>query len=205
MKKTFFQRTYNLNANLIVLALLSFFLKIGINLLIQMIETTKISGMQGLFTTIIDKLTVLEYYIQLLSFCLILVPALLVIIELVQRFRSDSISNYFKSIFQTIRFRHFLKQDEKIEAVSDKDNQTTKTGFDPIIQSFNNSISKCTIDVRNSSVSVVMQYPKTQQAQKILREMTEQIKEEISSYNPGYIFSAPTREGDKLWFKATRV
>lgn len=170
-----------------------------------MIETTKISGMQGLFTTIIDKLTVLEYYIQLLSFCLILVPALLVIIELVQRFRSDSISNYFKSIFQTIRFRHFLKQDEKIEAVSDKDNQTTKTGFDPIIQSFNNSISKCTIDVRNSSVSVVMQYPKTQQAQKILREMTEQIKEEISSYNPGYIFSAPTREGDKLWFKATRV
>ena len=50
-----------------------------------------------------------------------------------------------------------------------------------------------------------MQYPKTQQAQKILREMTEQIKEEISNYNPRYIFSSPTREGDKFWFKATKV
>ena len=80
MKKTFFQTTYNLNANLIVLALFSFLFKIGINLLIQMLETTKLSGMQGLFTTILDKLTALEHYIQLLSFCLILVSALLVII-----------------------------------------------------------------------------------------------------------------------------
>ena len=34
--------------------------------------------------------------------------------------------------------------------------------------------------------------------------MTEQIKEEISNYNPRYIFSSPTREGDKFWFKATK-
>lgn len=45
MKKTFFQRTYNLNASLIVFALLSFLLNIGINLLIQMLENIKLPGM----------------------------------------------------------------------------------------------------------------------------------------------------------------
>lgn len=184
---------------------MSIILNLALKQLRQLFEKLNIPQLENTFSLIQEKLGIIEYMSKVTSIILITLIVFLITIELIQRFRSDSISNYFKSIFQTIRFRHFLKQDEKIEAVSDKDNQTTKTGFDPVIQSFNNSISKCTIDVRNSSVSVVMQYPKTQQAQKILREMTEQIKEEISSYNPGYIFSAPTREGDKLWFKATRV
>ena len=203
MKKTFFQRTYNLNANLIVLALLSFFLKIGINILIQMIETTKLSGMQGLFTTIIDKLTVLEYYIQLLSFCLILVPALLVIIELVQRFLKDSLWNYFKSIYRTSRMRQFLKQDEQYEPINTIENQFV-TRINPILKDFNHSVLGCTVDVRKETVTVLLRVPRTQQAQKLLRDMEDHIKEEISSRNPNYYFSSPNREGNKLWFKATR-
>ena len=133
MKKTFFQTTYNLNANLIALALLSFFLKIGINLLIQMIETTKLSGMQGLFTIILDKLTTLEYYIQLLSFCLTFITFLLIIIEIVQRLSKDSLWNYFKSIYQTSLMRQFLKQDEKSESMSTIENQTV-TRINPILK-----------------------------------------------------------------------
>ena len=85
MKKTFFQRTYNLNASLIVFALLSFLLNIGINLLIQMLENIKLPGMHEFFSMILDKLTSLEHYIQLLSFCLIFVPVLFVFIEFAQR------------------------------------------------------------------------------------------------------------------------
>lgn len=195
--------TYNLNANLIVLALLSFLFKIGINLLIQMLENTKLSGMQGLFTTILDKLTALEHYIQLLSFCLILVPALLVIIELVQRFLKDSFWNYFKSIYQTFRMRQFLKQDEHSELVDTIENQTI-TRINPILKNFNQSVSRCTVDVRKESVIVLLAIPRTQQAQKLLKEMENDIKEEISSRNPNYYFSSPNRKGNKLWFIGTK-
>lgn len=205
MRKSFFQKTYNVNVWLIYFGFLSIILNLALRQLGELSKNIQIPQLKNIFSLIQEKLGIIEYFSKLLSIILITLVIFLIGIELLQRFRNDSVLNYFKSIFQTIRFRHFLNQDERNEAISDKDNQTTKTSFDPVVQSFNNSISKCTIDVRNSSVSVVMQYPKTQQAQKILREMTEQIKEEISSYNPCYIFSAPTREGDKLWFKATRV
>ena len=203
MKKTFFQTTYNLNANLIVLALLSYLLKIGINVLIQLLETTKISGMQGLFTTIVDKLTALEYYIQLLSFSLILVPALLVIIELVQRFLKDSLWNYFKSIYRTSRMRQFLKQDEQYESINTIENQIV-TRINPILKDFNHSVLGCTVDVRKENVTVLLAIPRTQQAQKLLKEMEDDIKEEISSRNPNYYFSSSYRKGNKLWFIGTK-
>lgn len=205
MRKSFFQKTYNVNVWLIYFGFLSIILNLALRQLGELSKNIQIPQLKNIFSLIQEKLGIIEYFSKLLSIILITLLIFLIGIELLQRFRNDSVLNYFKSIFQTIRFRHFLKQDERNEAISDKDNQTTKTGFDPVVQSFNNSISKCTIDVRNSSVSVVIQYPKTQQAQKILREMTEQIKEEISNYNPRYIFSSPTREGDKFWFKATKV
>ena len=203
MKKTFFQTTYNLNANLIVLALLSFLFKIGINLLIQMIETTKLSGMQGLFTIILDKLTTLEYYIQLLSFCLTFITFLLIIIEIVQRLSKDSLWNYFKSIYQTSLMRHFLKQDEKSESMSTIENQTV-TRINPILKNFNQSILGCTVDVRKETVTILLLVPRTQQAQRLLKEMEDDIKEEISSRNPNYYFSSSYRKGNKLWFIGTK-
>lgn len=203
MKKTFFQTTYNLNANLIVLALLSFFFKIGINLLIQMIETTKLSGMQGFLTTILDKLTTLEYYIQLLSFCLIFITFLLIIIEIVQRLSKDSLWNYFKSIYQTSLMRQFLKQDEKSESMSTIENQTV-TRINPILKNFNQSILECTVDVRKETVTILLLVPRTQQAQRLLKEMEDDIKEEISSRNPNYYFSSSYRKGNKLWFIGTK-
>ena len=203
MKKTFFQTTYNLNANLIVLALLSFFFKIGINLLIQMIETTKLSGMQGFLTTILDKLTTLEYYIQLLSFCLIFITFLLIIIEIVQRLSKDSLWNYFKSIYQTSLMRQFLKQDEKSESMSTIENQTV-TRINPILKNFNQSILGCTVDVRKETVTILLLVPRTQQAPRLLKEMEDDIKEEISSRNPNYYFSSSYRKGNKLWFIGTK-
>mgnify|MGYP000950351580 CR=1 FL=1 len=202
MKKTFFQTTFNLNVNLIVLALLSLFFKIGINLLIQTLETNKLSGMQGLFTTILDKLTSLEHYLQLLSLCFI-IPILLITIELVQRLSKDSLWNYFKSIYQTSRMRQFLKQDEKSEPMNTIENQTV-TRINPILKSFNHSVLGCTVDVRKETVTVLLAIPRTQQAQKLLKEMEDDIKEEISSRNPSYYFSSPHRKGNKLWFTGTK-
>lgn len=203
MKKNFFQTTYNFNTNLLVFALLSFLLKIGNNLLIQMLETIKLPGMHGLFAIMLDKLTTFDYYIQLFSFCLTLIPSFLILIELVQRLSKDSFWNYFKSIYQTSRMRQFLKQDEHSEPVNTIENQTI-TRINPILKNFNQSVSGCTVDVRKESVTVLLAIPRTQQAQKLLKEMEDDIKEEISSRNPSYYFSSPHRKGNKLWFTGTK-
>ena len=196
MKKTFFQRTYNLNASLIVFALLNFLLNIGINLLIQMIENIKLPGMHEFFSMILDNLTSLEHYIQLLSFCLIFVPVLLVFIEFAQRLSKDSLWNYFRSIYQTFQMRQFLKQDVHSEPMSTIESQT--------ITRVNHSVLGCTIDVRKETVTVLLRVPRTQQAQKLLKEMEDDIKEEISSRNPNYYFSSPYRKGNKIWFTGTK-
>ena len=168
-----------------------------------MIETTKLSGMQGFLTTILDKLTTLEYYIQLLSFCLIFITFLLIIIEIVQRLSKDSLWNYFKSIYQTSLMRQFLKQDEKSESMSTIENQTV-TRINPILKNFNQSILGCTVDVRKETVTILLLVPRTQQAQRLLKEMEDDIKEEISSRNPNYYFSSSYRKGNKLWFIGTK-
>lgn len=46
--------------------------------------------------------------------------------------------------------------------------------------------------------------PSKQQAQKILKEMEPQIKEELANRNPDYYFSAPTKGKNALWFEGKR-
>ena len=99
--------------------------------------------------------------------------------------------------------RQFLKQDEHSEPVNTIENQTI-TRINPILKNFNQSVSRCTVDVRKESVIVLLAIPRTQQAQKLLKEMENDIKEEISSRNSSYYFSSPHRKGNKLWFIGTK-
>lgn len=204
MKKTFFQKSYNLISSLLFFGLTSFILNFALNLLVKLFGDFNIPSLDSTIIIIQDKLSLLENYTSQIATILMLVAVSLIIIELTQRMISDSILNYFKSVYQTIRLRQFLMQDEKSESVITIDNQTTVTKFNPILKNFNQSVGKATVDVRKESVVVFLKYPRTQQAQKLLRDMEAHIKEEIASRNPNYYFSSPNREGNKLWFKATR-
>lgn len=204
MKKTFFQKSYNLISSLLFFGLTSFILNFALSLLVKLFGDFNIPSLDSTIIIIQDKLSLLENYTSQIATILMLVAVSLIIIELTQRMISDSILNYFKSVYQTIRLRQFLRQDEKSESVITIDNQTTVTKFNPILKNFNQSVGKATVDVRKESVVVFLKYPRTQQAQKLLRDMEAHIKEEIASRNPNYYFSSPNREGNKLWFKATR-
>lgn len=204
MKKTFFQKTYNIISSLLFFGLFSFILNFSLNLLVKLFGDFDIPSLDSTIIITQDKLSLLENYTSQIAIILMLVTVSLIIIELTQRMISDSILNYFKSVYQTIRLRQFLRQDEKSESVITIDNQTTVTKFNPILKNFNQSAGKATVDVRKESVVVFLKYPRTQQAQKLLRNMEAHIKEEIASRNPNYYFSSPNREGNKLWFKATR-
>lgn len=184
-------------------ALMTFSLSYGFRVLCNQIKGSSLLNSQSVFADIQTKLRVVEQYTQSIAYLLILIVIALILIELTQRIMKDSIWNYFKSFYQTLRLRQFLRQEEHSEPVMTIENQTV-TRFNPILRSFNQAVSKCTVDVRKDSVSVFLKVPKTQQAQKLLREMEEHIKEEISSRNPKYYFSASNREKSKLWFTGAK-
>lgn len=204
MKKTFFQKTYNLTTSLIFFGMVSFIFSFAFNMLIKLFGDFNFPPLYKAIIIFQNKLSLLGYYTKQIASILLIIAISLIILELNQRIISDSILNYFKSVYQTIRLRQFLRQDEKSESAIMIDNQTTITKFNPILKNFNQTVGKATVDVRKSSVSVFLKYPRTQQAQKLLKDMEAHIKEEISSRNPNYYFSSPNREGNKLWFKATR-
>lgn len=198
MKKSFFQKTYNLNINLIILILLLLLLKFALLLLENQLGNIEIESLQSSISFVQDKLNFIAYFVQSLTLTLTSILVLSICTELFQRFTKDSILNYFKSIYQTIRLRQFLKQDEMSESIISIDNQTTVTKFNPILKNFNHAISSCTVDIRQDTLSVFIKYPRTQQAQKLLRDMEGHVKEEISGQNPEYYFSSSIREGNKL-------
>lgn len=204
MKKSFFQKTYNIIRNLLFLGAISFSFNLVIHLIKKFIDNINIPALYYQIIFVQSKLTIFEYVTKNIAALSILIASLFIILELALRFMNDSILNYFKSVYQTINLRRFLSQDENSKSVISIDNQTTITKYNPILKKFNRAISKSTVDIRTETVKVCIKYPKTQQAQKLLRDMETHIREEISSRNPNYYFSSSNREKNKLWFVGTR-
>lgn len=204
VKKNFFQRTFNITVMLIRSGLFFLCLTIGLRLLQDLMANAQSTYLSHLFEMMKQWASKGEYYTKTLSILLPLIAAFLIIIELILRLFYDTPINYFKSAYQTIRLAQFLRQDENSQLTFSIDNSSTVTRFNPILRKFNRATSKCVVDVRKDSVTIMIKFPKTQQAQKLLRDMESYIKEEISSRNPDYYFSAPNRRGNKLWFKSTK-
>ena len=204
VKKNFFQRTFNFTVTLLMYSLFFLCLTIGLRLLQDLIANAQSTYLSHLFEAIKQCASKGEYYTKILVILLPLIALFLITIELILRAIYDKPANYFKSAYQTIRLIQFLRQDENSQLAFSIDNSSTVTRFNPILRKFNRATSKCVVDVRKDSVTIVIKYPKTQQAQKLLRDMESYIQEEISSRNPDYYFSAPNRRGNKLWFKSTK-
>lgn len=203
-KKNFFQRTFNMTVILLMYGLFFFCLTMGLILLQDLMANAQSTYLSHLFEVIKQWASKGEYYTKNLAILLPLIALFLIIIELILRAIYDKPANYFRSAYQTLRLIQFLRQDENSQLAFSIDNSSTVTRFNPILRKFNRATSKCVVDVRKDSVTIVIKYPRTQQAQKLLRDMESYIKEEISSRNPDYYFSAPDRKGNKLWFKSTK-
>lgn len=204
IKKNFFQRTFNITVTILMYDLFFLCLTIGLRLLQDLMANVQSTYLSHLFEMIKRWAGKGEYYTKNLAILLPLIALFLITIELILRAIYDKPANYFKSAYQTLRLIQFLRQDENSQLAFSIDNSSTVTRFNPILRKFNRATSKCVVDVRKESVTIVIKYPKTQQAQKLLRNMESYIKEEISSRNPDYYFSAPDRKGNKLWFKSTK-
>ena len=57
------------------------------------------------------------------------------------------------------------------------------------------------VDVHKDKVKIFIKVPRMQQAQKLLKAMESDIKEEISSRHPEYYFSSPQRIRRHIWYE----
>lgn len=199
MKKTYFQRTYNVTVFLVMFDILSLGLGYATKFLSEILQTNQID-----FRLVIEKLILVSAYSYKVGLVLLLALIVLVGVELYQRIARDSMLNYLKSIYQTIRLRIFLKQELTYESMMTIEKQTVNHQ-NPVMLQFNKAVRWSVVDVHKKEVKVLLKVPRTQQAQKLFKEMEDDIREEISNRNPNkYYFSTPTRDGNKLWFVGTK-
>ncbi len=197
MKKTYFMRTFNLNLRLVLFSISTFIITVFLDFMSASFEK---SSLLPLFK-LSNSISAFSNFTFELSVGLLSLVTLLTTLELIKRFKSDSLINYFKSIKQTFNLRRFMRQSER----SGKIVETQKvTIFNPINEKFNRAVRKSCIDVKNGEILVFIKIPSTQQTQKILKELEAQIKEEISNQNPEYIFSNFERHRNQLWLQGTK-
>lgn len=199
MKKTYFMKTFNLNLNLFLFSTFGLFLSLLSGVFAQKIEAlNKITPLSKI-PIYFENFHELTFIISLL---LLLCLIILVTVEIVTRLAQDSLSNYFDSIIATFKVRRFGFQSERVEQATP--NIQGKSTLNPIYHDFNKSVRKSVVDISDSQVLVFIKVPRSQQAQKILKEMEQLLKEEISSQNPDYYFSSPERIKNGLWFTGNR-
>ena len=196
MKKSYFMKTFNLNINLILVSFIAEFIGWSLEFLSNQFKLNPLSFFDlSQFNSYLELGS--KYSYTALSI-LLFILFVSVMFEILNRFRFDSLLNYFKSVYFTLKLRQFLTQREKSEKTTMIDNQNITT-FNPINSSFNHCAHKSVVDIRKDDVTIFVKVPRDQQGQKILSDMTPQLKEEVASQHPDYYFSAPNRIRNKLW------
>ncbi|MGK0719508.1 hypothetical protein [Streptococcus uberis] len=203
-KQTFFQMTYFKITRFLYFGFFGFIFSQIINLIERNNNNQDFPFLKTLLLNLNNKISEFGHVLKLLSMLFLIIATLLIILEIINRLISDSIWNFFKSVYQTIRLQRFLLQEKQTKSIASMNSHQKIERFNPILNTFNSAISRCTVDIRNDSVTVIIKYPKSQQAQSLLRKMESLIKEEISNNNPNFFFSSAFRVRNKLIFKATR-
>lgn len=193
MKKSFFIKTSSLNVFLGLISIpaicFGWLIKISsFNLFDK--QTAQIIKNIGSYSLIIGLI--------LLIILLILIGA-----EWIIRMRDGSLFYWFKSIYQTLQIRDFLKQNQVVQNTT-SNGQQQANAVNSVIENFNAAVSGSIVDIKRDTIIVIIPIPKTQQSQAILGGIKSQIKDEIASKNSKYYFSEPMRIGKDLCITGNR-
>lgn len=183
----------------LLVELLSLLLQVLIFFINKVTLDTKVSSLVDLVNQEVIYLGIGSLFFKNMSLILIILVGLISIRELYFRLRYDSLKNLALSIRGTVKLRRFLHHIELL-----KDSEDKKSKEDIIISNYNEAIRKIVIDTDNEKLLLYIKLPKEHQAQKMLKEMVSEIKEEISNTYPEYLISIFERQGNSLWLKGTR-
>lgn len=196
MKANFYISTFNFNVMLSIFSTIT----VGISLLLPILA----QPISLHFADIANSLISFSILLRYISFIFFGLLFSFVAFEMVNRFKKDSIGNYLKSVLQTFQLRQFLKQIERSDVATLVGQTRTIRTYNPIIRNFNRTIRRSVIDIRKDKILVDIHIPSGQQAQKILNEMTTDIREILTRMNPDYYFSSPSPTVNHLYFEGTK-
>ena len=195
----YFDRSVQLLMYSLLMEFLSLLLQILIFFMNKMILGAKRSNLVDLSNEGIHYLDMGSSVLKNIAMILIMLIGLIAIRELYFRLRYDSLKNVALSIRGTTKIRRYLHH---IEPPNDSEDKKSKENI--IISNYNKVIRKIVIDVDNEELLIYIKLPKEYQAQKMLKEMYSEIKEEISNAYPEYLISGFERQGNSLWLKGTK-
>lgn len=197
MKKSNFQKTFNICELVFFTGLLGFISSITLSMAMNALQSLPYLTFFYIFVSRI------HFFVFSLAIISILLFLTLGYHEVYLRLKQDNLVNLWKSIKQTFAIRMFLKQSEHSETIATVE-QMQITRYNPINKHFNKVAHKAIVDIREDKAILLIQIPRTQQATKILQDMGTLVSEEISNRNPGYNFSPPVRKGKWLLFIGTK-
>ncbi|WP_349533605.1 hypothetical protein [Leuconostoc citreum] len=199
MKKTLFMQTFNLNCNLLFLSTFGYLFTLISGVLKSNIEFLgQLESMNNILIYF-DKIREFTFIASTFFTVLFLISILM---EIIFRIEQDNLTNYFKSITATFQLRRFTSQNQQGE-VQENGSLLIPT-FNPVNRDFNRAANKCIVEITKNGVFVIIKIPQPQQAQKILKDMESQLKEEIASRNPDFYFSSPRRIKNYLWITGSK-
>lgn len=198
MKKTFFIKSYSLCVRLIIASALIEALAILTNLFAKLFTNTSI----GLFKEVGYQLVNMYILFTIIGMLVCIFSCLICFIEAIIRVKYDKIFNMASSVTETHIIHRFLKQDVTLTTVANV-NQLVSNN-DHKIKKFNRAIRKSVVDIREDNVTVYIPLPRSQQSQKILKDIDSQLKEQLASDLPDYYFSVATRFKNNLYFEGKR-
>jgi hypothetical protein len=192
--KSFFIRTFHINGFLLFISLILLLIRVAFKIIEGFFhnETSSflseysefMSKAVGAISNALDGVIVLSVTTLLI----------LVVSELVLRIVHDSIANWFYSIWVSFRLRKFLMRQ------ADHEGEGTFK-----LQQHNKAIRKSIIDIRNKKITYLVKIPNDMQAQKLILEAKEILREEISSRFPAYSFSNFERYKHWLKIEGTKI
>lgn len=194
-----FDQTVQLLMYSFLMEILSLMLQLLIFFMNKLILGAKISSLVNLVNQGISYLSIGSSLFKNIAMFLVILTGLIVMRELYFRLCYDSLKNLALSIRGTTKLRRFLRHIEPL-----KDSEDKKSKEDIIISNYNKVIRKIVLDVDNEELLLYIKLPKEHQAQKMLKDMVSEIKEEISNAYPEYLISVFERQGNSLWLKGTR-
>ena len=192
--KPYFIRTFHINGFLLFVSMLLIIIRVPFKLLevfLQHETSTLLADYSKIMTRVLGEISNALDGMIMLSVGMLLI---LVVPELIRRIVEDSLTNWFYSIWVSFRLRKFLKRqaDHEGEGIFK-------------IQKHNQSIQKSIIDIRNQNITYLVKLPNDVQAQKLILDAKDILREEISSRFPDYSFSNFERYKHWLRINGTKM
>ncbi|MEK4877190.1 hypothetical protein [Paenibacillus sp. FSL R5-0908] len=194
IEKSFFIRTFHINGLLILISLVLLLVRVSFILIESLLQKETIPFLTeytGIMTKVLGLISNTLDGMILISVATLLI---LVVPELVLRIVHDSLANWIYSIWVSFRLRKFLMRqaDHEGEGIFK-------------LQQHNKAIRKSIIDIKEKKITYFVKLPNDVQAQKLLLESKEILREEISSLFPKFTFSNFDRYKHWLRIEGTKI